>query len=276
MTIRQTTHYVEYADTGTGNVRVANQYVQLLYVPIPPPPPAKGLSVRQGQIPWKINPFARLSSYAQGAVGDRTFTADYLGLSDSVSLTIIRELNVSDSLGVTDSHHLGVTIRETLTDTLSFTEVNGREIPLSIAETITFDEELSAAGGKSIISGYGPHIVTLNTSASAGQPVFMHSDGSVTLAQADAISTSDVVGIIESVTSPIGYLRADGYITLADWTIATGGASLTPGDLYYLNESSPGMMSTTPPIVSGEVVIVVGRALSTKTLAIEISEGVLL
>ena len=68
----------------------------------------------------------------------------------------------------------------------------------------------------------------------------------------------------------------EGQITKSDWTSVTGSATLTPGAVYFLSVSTAGGLTTAPPYELGETVVRVGRALSTTTLDIEISQPVLL
>lgn len=73
-------------------------------------------------------------------------------------------------------------------------------------------------------------------------------------------------GIALEAASPNGYMRVQdgGLVELADWTAATGAASLTVGAIYYLSDTD-GMMTTTAPANPQ----VVGQAMGTKRLLMQ-------
>ena len=87
--------------------------------------------------------------------------------------------------------------------------------------------------------------------------------GSAALALADDPTTATVVGIASGGQK----MRSDGQITLS---------GLTPGATYYLSPTIAGALTSTPPATVGQVVVSVGRALSTTVLDIEIAEPILL
>lgn len=113
---------------------------------------------------------------------------------------------------------------------------------------------------------------------SAGQPVYLKSNGHIELARANAIGTSIVAGLLLSdvLSTFAGSYIKDGSLYLADWTAVIGAASLTLGAAYYLDSDLAGRLTSVAPISVGEFVCPVGQAVNTKTLAIEIEPKILL
>jgi len=66
------------------------------------------------------------------------------------------------------------------------------------------------------------------------------------------------------------------FITLADWTAATGSSALTVGAAYYLDPSTPGGLTATAPTTPGQIVQQVGIALTPTTLDLSIQSGIML
>ena len=95
------------------------------------------------------------------------------------------------------------------------------------------------------------------------------------LKKADLALTRDkatVAGLIKAnvAMDSLAKLVFSGKIDLTGW----GGAAFTPGDRYFLNTA--GTISTTPPSATGNYVVLVGEALDTTTLALNIDVPVLL
>lgn len=277
MTIRQTAHYIEVAEAGTGNLQVTRQYVDILYTETPNTSPPSLGSAAGTQVLWKVNPFQFWSRPIAGQTGDRTYVQSEIGFSDVATGIVIRPLSVSSSLGVSDDVYGGHPIAASASSTLSFTDLNAREVPEDVADDLALVDLATVAGGKSgSLENYGPHNATLNTTGEPGYAIYLQADASVTPAQADAIATADVIGLITRIEGTVATYVTDGFLTLADWTDVIGTTDLTPGMAYYLSATNEPQLSTTPATTIGHVVVLVGRALSTKTLDIEISEGVLL
>ncbi len=113
---------------------------------------------------------------------------------------------------------------------------------------------------------------------SIGQPIYVKSNTHIGLAKADAAGTMKVAGLaITAVSATFTALyNADGRLSLADWTAITGSATLTPGAYYYLDDATPGMMTTTAPTTTGKYVVRLGRAISTVIFDIEVEQSILL
>jgi len=136
------------------------------------------------------------------------------------------------------------------------------------ADVAALDAEIDALAGFA-----GPIEAIFDSTAAVGQPVYVSSAGHVQLADADSPSTAGVVGIVSAGASAgnTGEYVPAGVITQADWTTATGSASLTAGMLYFLSGTT-GQLTTTAPTVG--TVIRCARALSATALLVAIGPGV--
>lgn len=115
----------------------------------------------------------------------------------------------------------------------------------------------------------------------SGMAVCIDGDGTVDLAQADAIGTSDVVALVVDASianAAEGQMRHSGTLSVADWSGILEGASatLTPGSRYYLSPTTAGKLTATAPTTTGQSVVLIGKAVSTDTLLIEIDQPILL
>lgn len=114
------------------------------------------------------------------------------------------------------------------------------------------------------------------------QAVYVDGAGTVDLAQADALGTSEVLGLVFDSTiaaAASGGILTDGRLeaTTGEWDAVTGQVGgLTSGSRYYLDETTPGNLTTTAPVADGEVVAPVGVALSTTEMEINIDHTILL
>ena len=119
--------------------------------------------------------------------------------------------------------------------------------------------------------GFVPHTYQttngdLTANLSAGQVVTPCLTSGVRPANSGVLAKDAASGIALEAASPGGYLRVQtsGLVELADWTAATGAASLTAGAIYYL-DATDGMMTTTAP----DNPQVVGQAMGTKRLLMQ-------
>lgn len=111
----------------------------------------------------------------------------------------------------------------------------------------------------------------------AGQVLYLKQSGHLDLASAAAIGTARACGLAitsGAAATAIDY-STDGVIELPDWTAITGTASLSPGQIYFL-DTQPGMLTLLAPTLDGQVVVNVGIALSSTTLSIEIQTPIAL
>lgn len=111
-----------------------------------------------------------------------------------------------------------------------------------------------------------------------GQPMYLTSPaGHLALAQADGIPQARVFGLAtEDQSATVSCkVKTIGKVTRSDWTPVTGAVSLVPGDVYYLDASTPGRLTTTAPQTPGEYVTRVGIAATLTTMDIHIMRPLL-
>ena len=99
--------------------------------------------------------------------------------------------------------------------------------------------------------------------------------GTVSLARADAFSTTNGIALVFDTTIGIaasGLFQFEGVITNTDWTSVTGVPLLVPGSRYYLSHTTNGRLTLIPPTTSqvGNYVQEIGIALTTTKLRIDI------
>lgn len=115
-----------------------------------------------------------------------------------------------------------------------------------------------------------------------GTPTYINGDGTIKKALADAVETSEVLGLVNDVTVAAGdpaRILTDGRLTAttAQWDAVTGDVGgLTAGSVYYLDPTTAGKLTTTAPTTDTEVVARVGKALSTVILEVSINQPILL
>lgn len=114
-------------------------------------------------------------------------------------------------------------------------------------------------------------------SLAPGQPVFADQvNGRARLATAAVWTQARVIGLATAATAAgfVAAIAAD-FLTLPDWTLAAGVATLTLGARYWLSLIT-GRLTTTPPSAVGQAVIFLGVATAVDTLALNISQPTLL
>lgn len=109
-----------------------------------------------------------------------------------------------------------------------------------------------------------------------GSPLVCLSVNSGYLAQADTLSNSEVIGFAVSAIAPgtSGLVKTDGLLiaTIAQWDAVIGNTGgLVPGWTYYLSADLPGRITSIIPVVQGEYLVRLGKALSPTSLEISIS-----
>lgn len=124
--------------------------------------------------------------------------------------------------------------------------------------------------------------INLNAGAiTRGQLVYAASGGA-DLAQADALGTARVVGLVEEesvATGVVADIRIGGPITFttAEWDAVTGDSGgLTAGARYFLDPATLGFLTATAPTTVTQVVTDVLLALSSTTAIIDIARPILL
>lgn len=99
-------------------------------------------------------------------------------------------------------------------------------------------------------------------------------------AAASSLALAQVVGVSFSAATPtlpiITVTGAELDLPTATWDAITGQVGgLTPGATYWLGVVA-GTLSTAPPVLAGQSVVVVGRALSTTSLFVSVTTPILL
>ena len=111
----------------------------------------------------------------------------------------------------------------------------------------------------------------------AGTPVATHSSG-VGFVSANATDdTKPAVGLLTTSVNSLaaGSVQTSGPITLSDWTAITGSTTLVAKGRYYLSTSG-GLLTTSPPVTTLNIVQLIGVAVSDDTLDIQIWDHVIL
>lgn len=115
-----------------------------------------------------------------------------------------------------------------------------------------------------------------------GAPVYASAASTVKRAQANAKSTSGVVGLgydASTAFGAIGNIIVDGVLTATttQWDAVAGTTGgLAFNTLYYLDPANPGKMTSTVPTTVGQCVVLIGRALSTTDLELLLRDPILL
>jgi hypothetical protein len=107
-------------------------------------------------------------------------------------------------------------------------------------------------------------------------PVYVKSNGHIDKAKADAVGTTEVLGLVSDVSIPTtesGNVRFGGVLTATttQWDAVAGTTGgLSAGSIYFLSETTAGEITATPPDGSGEYLERLGKALSTTELQLNI------
>lgn len=167
---------------------------------------------------------------------------------------------------------------EIIVSSITFTEdvLSPKDVNKSLQSTLSLINNHTIAGGRQFT--IGPQAAVFDSDTKQGQVLYVSSSGHVDLAQANDVATSKAVGISnENVsTSFAGTYFTEGQIFLSDWSEVAGSSLLVPGSRYYLDPTSPGNITVSPPIAAGQLVVIVGTALDANTLDIEIANPILL
>ncbi len=112
-------------------------------------------------------------------------------------------------------------------------------------------------------------------------PVYADGAGTVDFAQADAIGTSEVVGLaVADITAAgAGLIQTDGVMTAStgEWdVVTTESGGLVADTIYWLDPDTPGKLTITPTSTDTELVVRVGKGLSTTQMLIAIQPPILL
>lgn len=114
--------------------------------------------------------------------------------------------------------------------------------------------------------------LTAGEALSKGDAVYIDADGK--LKKADLALTRDQATVAGLIKEDVAIDQLATLVFSGKIELASGGFTFTPGDRYFLNTA--GTISTTPPSATSNYVVLVGEALDTTTLALNIDVPVLL
>lgn len=143
--------------------------------------------------------------------------------------------------------------------------VNGRVSQLPAGDTISG----VATTLKSVTNDNGSPIVI-------GEAVYASAADHVNLADGTNVDKSEIVGLVADVSisaSSVGNIQTSGILTATtgQWdAIAGTTGGLTVGIVYYLDVTTPGHLTATPPLTLTDWLVRIGRALSTTELELGI------
>lgn len=147
-------------------------------------------------------------------------------------------------------------------------------------------QQLQSGDSISVASAqYSSRSVTNGESSAAiviGAPVYATGADTVKRAQANAKSTSKLAGLgldASTAAAGVGYIITGGILvaTTAQWDAVagtTGGLSF--GTYYFVDPASAGKITSVVPVTVGQCVTLVGMAISTTELELQIQPPVLL
>lgn len=153
--------------------------------------------------------------------------------------------------------------------------INGLLQDLPAADTLIAG--IAGVVNKTITNGEASTALVL------GAPAYSFAAGSAKRAQANALSTSRVIGLCAEPTSITaaanGYIIVSGVLTgtTAQWDAVSGGTGgLVFNTEYYLDPTTAGKITSTPPSAASQVVEPLGVALSTTDFDVQIGTPYLL
>lgn len=124
--------------------------------------------------------------------------------------------------------------------------------------------------------GAGSALTKVTAAAiAAGQVVTPNVVGAMVLAQADSVNNCRAA-VVAATGAASGFTIsiASDYLTLTDWTAATGAHDLVVGADYFLSPTTPGRLTTTVPTTG--VVLHIGSAIDTTTLMLSGADPIML
>lgn len=112
----------------------------------------------------------------------------------------------------------------------------------------------------------------------AGMACAVHSSGVGVVMACAADASANAVGLmqVDTANTFAGDVQTEGLFTLADWTDVIGATTLAAKTTYFLDPSTPGMLTATPPTTAGQVIQIVGTAVSDDTLDLTFETPILL
>lgn len=120
------------------------------------------------------------------------------------------------------------------------------------------------------------------TTVTIGQPVYISAASSFKRAQSNALSTSDLIGLVYDTSiaaAASGNVAVAGVMTATtgQWDTVTGASGgLVFGTDYFVDPATPGKLTSTAPTTVGQVVVPVGTGLNTTDMELKFKTIVLL
>lgn len=159
------------------------------------------------------------------------------------------------------------------------------QIPLVISSAGQI-ERLQAGDTLSVPVYSGGDVISLTNDDSGadviGMPVYSDSAGTFKKAQANAVGTKSVIGLVSDVSitnGTPGNVMLNGFLTATtgQWDAVAGTTGgLVFGTRYYLSTATPGNLTATCPSTVGQYVVEVGIAISTTVMKLDIKQPILL
>lgn len=112
----------------------------------------------------------------------------------------------------------------------------------------------------------------------AGMVCAIHSSGTGVVKASAADNSKAAIGLIQETTANTfaGNVQTEGLFIQADWTDVIGAVTLAAKATYFLDPTTPGMLTVTPPTTPGQIVQIIGTAVSTDTLDLTMETPILL
>ncbi len=135
------------------------------------------------------------------------------------------------------------------------------------------------------IAGVGASKVSLTNNnagtAVIGTPVYSDGAGTCDFAKADAIGTSEVIGLVfaDIAAAGAGEIQTSGVLTATtgEWDVVTGKTSgLVADTIYWLDPTTAGKLTITPTSTDTQLVVRVGIGISTTQMLIAVQPPILL
>ena len=137
--------------------------------------------------------------------------------------------------------------------------------------------------GDSIANVEIPQFTNANAVAIViGTPVYSSANDNVDKAQANALATTDVIGLVADTSiaaGATGGIQLEGILTATtgQWDAVAGTTGgLTKNTIYYLSASTAGQLTATSPSTAGQYSASVGIAVSTTEMKIDVRPRILL
>jgi alkanesulfonate monooxygenase SsuD/methylene tetrahydromethanopterin reductase-like flavin-dependent oxidoreductase (luciferase family) len=149
-------------------------------------------------------------------------------------------------------------------------------LPQQLQSTDTINAPTSTLSTRAVTNGESSASITI------GMPVYASAADTVKRAQANAKSTSKLAGLVYDTTisaAAIGNIATTGTLvaTTAQWDAVAGTTGgLAFGTLYFVDPATVGKITSTAPTTVGQCVTLVGTALSTIELELQIAQPILL